>query len=259
MKQMGAKLTLRIALSIAVVTAFALVCATATAQSNAARAREHFERAMSYRAAGDPRAEEEFKQAIADRNGKYAEAWNGLAWYLADELRFEEAAARTGRRTEAIAAYREYLSIRPKSAAHYDGEIEKSIKLLEDSFSPLASQSTNNQENRTTGKGDEQVPCRRIKDPDSTNSNPQLLCAPPKTLRVDNSATESNIVDLRVLINEKGRAIVVQPISGNPALYDQAVKLIKGKRFKPTVRSGRKLKTEMIIRVVTTPAEADAN
>jgi len=66
-------------------------------------------------------AEVDFRKAIELSNGTNASAWAGLG----DSL------AREGRRDEAIAAYRQYLSIRPKSAAHYDEEIKKSIELLE--------------------------------------------------------------------------------------------------------------------------------
>ena len=75
---------------------------------------------------GNPRAAEaDFRKAIELSNGTNFSAWAGLG----DSL------ARTGRKDEAIAAYRQYLSIRPKSAAHYDGEIRKSIELLENSGS----------------------------------------------------------------------------------------------------------------------------
>lgn len=75
---------------------------------------------------GNPRtAEADFRKAIGLSKGRNASAWAGLG----DSL------ARVGRRDEAIAAYRHYLSIRPKSAAHYDGEIRKSIELLENSSS----------------------------------------------------------------------------------------------------------------------------
>lgn len=75
---------------------------------------------------GNPRtAEVDFRKAIELSGGKNASAWAGLG----DSL------ARIGRRDEALAAYRHYLSIRPKSAAHYDGEIRKSIELLENNSS----------------------------------------------------------------------------------------------------------------------------
>jgi tetratricopeptide (TPR) repeat protein len=75
---------------------------------------------------GNPRTEEtDFRKAIELSRGANASAWAGLG----DSL------ARIGRRDEAIAAYRYYLSIRPKSAAHYDGEIRKSIELLENNSS----------------------------------------------------------------------------------------------------------------------------
>lgn len=69
----------------------------------------------------DPiKAELDYRRAIELSNGSIAAAWAGLG----DSL------ARLGRRDEALAAYRRYLSIRPKSSAHYDGEIRKSIEML---------------------------------------------------------------------------------------------------------------------------------
>src|ERR1051326_9199445 len=76
---------------------------------------------------GDPRmAEADFRKAIELSDGANASAWAGLG----DSL------SRIGRTDDAIAAYRQYLSIRPKSAAHYDGEIRKSIELLEHNSKP---------------------------------------------------------------------------------------------------------------------------
>jgi len=71
-------------------------------------------------------AEKDYRRAIELSNGSNAFAWAGLG----DSL------ARLGRRDEALAAYRKYLSIRPKSAAHYDGEIEKSIEMLTRPWQP---------------------------------------------------------------------------------------------------------------------------
>ena len=78
---------------------FCLHPATVTAQSNASSAKQHLQCALSYSAAKDPRAEEEYKQAIAARGGVYPEAWEAFSTYLAYTLRFEEAAA----------AWRKYL------------------------------------------------------------------------------------------------------------------------------------------------------
>jgi len=70
----------------------------------------------------DPiKAELDYRRAIELSNGLIAAPWAGLG----DSL------ALLGRRDEALAAYRKYLSIRPKSAAHYDGEIKKSIEMLQ--------------------------------------------------------------------------------------------------------------------------------
>lgn len=66
-------------------------------------------------------AEADFRRALALTDGTSASAWQGLG----------DALARQGKKKQAINAYRKYLSIRPKSAAHYDGEIKKSIEALE--------------------------------------------------------------------------------------------------------------------------------
>lgn len=72
---------------------FCLHTVTVAAQSNALSAKQHLERARSYSAAKDPRAKEEFKQAIAVRGGKYPEAWEAFSTHLAYALKFKEAAA----------------------------------------------------------------------------------------------------------------------------------------------------------------------
>ena len=70
---------------------------------------------------GDPNeAAKDFRQAIELSNGANAAAWSGLG----------DSFARLGRTTEAIAAYRKYLLVRPESAAQYDAEIRKSIEML---------------------------------------------------------------------------------------------------------------------------------
>jgi tetratricopeptide (TPR) repeat protein len=66
------------------------------AQSNEpnllAKAKAHFQRARSYDAERDPRAEEEYRLAIATRRAFYPEAWELFSYYLARKLRFAEAA-----------------------------------------------------------------------------------------------------------------------------------------------------------------------
>ena len=94
---MLSKLTLKTLLTIICVAAF-FICAV-QAQSNVLSAKERLERAISYGAAGDPRAEQECRQAIAESGGVYPEAWEWLSRHLARELRFNEAAT----------AWRKYL------------------------------------------------------------------------------------------------------------------------------------------------------
>ena len=90
-----------------VVSIFLLYTPLVQAQSprlNGDSAREHLERAQSYESSGDPRAEQEYRRAIAARGGVYAEAWEELSEYLAENQRFDEAAN----------AFRKYL----KQARH---------------------------------------------------------------------------------------------------------------------------------------------
>lgn len=65
-------------------------------------------------------SEADFRKAIKLSRGANASAWAGLG----DSL------ARQGRRDEAIAAYQQYLSVRPVTSTHYDHEIKKSIEML---------------------------------------------------------------------------------------------------------------------------------
>lgn len=65
-------------------------------------------------------AEADFNRAIELSKGLNASAWQGLG----DTL------ARTGRRNEAVEAYRKYLAVRPQSAAHHDTVIRQSIRSL---------------------------------------------------------------------------------------------------------------------------------
>lgn len=85
------ELTLKIMLAAALTTGLCLQ--SAAIQSDVSSAKEHFERARSYSAANDSRAEQEYRKAIAVRGGVYPEAWEWLGRHLAHGLRFDEAAA----------------------------------------------------------------------------------------------------------------------------------------------------------------------
>jgi tetratricopeptide (TPR) repeat protein len=72
-----------------------VICCTQSVdggQSDLRSSKEHFERAEAYSANGDARAEQEYRQAIADRGGVYPDAWQSLSSYLAQNLRFDESA-----------------------------------------------------------------------------------------------------------------------------------------------------------------------
>jgi hypothetical protein len=109
--------------------------------------------------------------------------------------------------------------------------------------------------NRTTTKEQSQVPCKRIQNPATNPPDSSLLCGPEISILDSTTDKASNIVELRVVANEKGRVIVAEPISGNSALYGQAVEMIKRRRFKPKILSGRRVKNEMIIKFVFSPSK----
>lgn len=104
--------TLRILLTILLLIGLCLASATLAAQSNVLSAKEHLERARSYSGIKDPRAEKEYKLAIAHRGGVYPEAWQELSTYLAHALRFKEAAA----------AWRKYLKQSKTSVSTSESE-----------------------------------------------------------------------------------------------------------------------------------------
>lgn len=103
--------------TIILLIGFCLYSVTAMAQSNAATAKQYLERAQSYSAAKDPRAEQEFKDAIAARGGVYPEAWQAFSSYLAYSLRFEEAAA----------AWRKYLKQTNTKISPTEAEYQKRL------------------------------------------------------------------------------------------------------------------------------------
>jgi tetratricopeptide (TPR) repeat protein len=65
-------------------------------------------------------AAEDFRKVIELGDDKNASAWWGLGGTL----------ARLGRRDEAIAAFKKYLSLRPVSVAEHDKDVIKAIELL---------------------------------------------------------------------------------------------------------------------------------
>ena len=78
-----------------------------------------------------------------------------------------------------------------------------------------------------------------------------LLCGPPSyNIGTAESTAPSNVVEVQVLIDEEGKPTSVEPISGNTAFYNQAVKAVKQMRFTPKIVLGRAVKSKSIIRVV---------
>jgi tetratricopeptide (TPR) repeat protein len=97
----------------------ATVAGQTPAQSDRQRAQQHLERGLSYSYWDDPRAEEEYKQAIAIRAGVYPEAWNSLSDFLWGRLRFEEAAD----------AWQKYLEQSPASKIpKFAKDLQKRLK-----------------------------------------------------------------------------------------------------------------------------------
>ena len=76
------------------------------------------------------------------------------------------------------------------------------------------------------------------------------LCAPSVSVSNAETFVGPNTVELRVLVDKNGTIISVQPISGNPALYQSAVKAVNDMKFKPRIISRRAVKTEMIVKYV---------
>lgn len=89
-----------------------------TVQTKRQRAQQHFERAESYRDSDDPRAEEEYKQAITTRSGVYPEAWEGLSQHLWRSVRFEEA----------VDAWQKYLEQSTSKISLEDKNLLKRLK-----------------------------------------------------------------------------------------------------------------------------------
>lgn len=86
------KVKKRTILKFAAVLSLLLFVNTADGQCVTQRAKEHFQTARTYDAMGDERAEAEYRQAIANANGRCPDAWEWLSHYLAKRLRFAESA-----------------------------------------------------------------------------------------------------------------------------------------------------------------------
>lgn len=80
--------------------------------------REHFERAQLHEAADDPRAEQEFRNAIGECRDVYPEAWLELSSYLAGKQRFDEA----------VNAWRKYLAQSDKKTRQTNPERLRRLK-----------------------------------------------------------------------------------------------------------------------------------
>lgn len=78
-----------------VVLAFLCLPISVSAQTSGKflQARKHLAQAEEYRATSDPRAEQEYRAAVASAKGRYADASLAFSTWLAENLRFDEAAA----------------------------------------------------------------------------------------------------------------------------------------------------------------------
>jgi len=93
--------------------------------------------------------------------------------------------------------------------------------------------------------------CKQSKRSSKRKRVPPLLCGPPVSNTVISAeAAGSNIVEVRVLVDENGKIVSVQPILGNPAFYKKTIKAVNEMKFTPKVLSGRPVKTEVIVRFV---------
>jgi len=101
---------------------------------------------------------------------------------------------------------------------------------------------------------DTSVRCKQVRSSSKRKVPGSLLCGPPKKISNAETALGPDTVELRVLIDENGKATSVKPILGNPAFYEAAVKAVNKMKFTPKRISGRAVKTELNLRVVVDAA-----
>ena len=97
---------------------------------------------------------------------------------------------------------------------------------------------------------DATVRCKKVKHSSKRKVSGSLLCGPPKRVSNETTALGPNTVELRVLIDENGKITSVNPVLGDPALYDTAVNAVNKMKFQPKQISGRAVKTELSLRIV---------
>jgi len=75
------------------------------------------------------------------------------------------------------------------------------------------------------------------------------ICGPDKTLVDSSKVLAGNIVTLRVLISPRGRVIIAEPVSGDPALYGRAKRAVGKMKLKPQKILGHSVETEILMRL----------
>lgn len=94
------------------------------------------------------------------------------------------------------------------------------------------------------------VRCKQVRDSSKRRVPGSLLCGPPKSIANATTILGPDTVELRVLVDENGKVVSANPVLGDPALYDAAVKAVRKMKFKPKRISGQLVKTELIVRYV---------
>ncbi len=92
--------------------------------------------------------------------------------------------------------------------------------------------------------------CRQSKRSSTRKRVSSALCGSPVSNTAIRGVASSNIVEARVSVDENGKIVSVRPVSGKPEFYEKAMKAINEMKFTPKVRSGRAVKSELVVRVV---------
>lgn len=93
--------------------------------------------------------------------------------------------------------------------------------------------------------------CGQVRKSSKQKSNPPLLpCGPNITVTNATTSTDPKTVLVSVLLDESGKIVSARAVSGDPALYEKAVKAVNEMKFTPKRLSGRAVKTELNVKVV---------
>jgi len=75
-------------------------------------------------------------------------------------------------------------------------------------------------------------------------------CGQTKTLVNAKNDLGPDTVALRVLISERGKILLIEPISGDPGLYKAARKAVRRMTLRPQKVAGHLVETEIVVRLV---------